>query len=281
MIVASISGGKDSAALSLHLKELGLPHRRVFMDTGWEHPATYNYLRGELTRVIGPIEEISGPKKMEDLVRHKGMFPSMLRRFCTQELKVFPMQKYLAALIDAGEEVVNAVGIRAAESEARSKMAEREWSETFDCEVWRPLIAWTEAQVIAIHQRHGLKPNPLYLLGASRVGCWPCIFARKQEIRLIADIDPDRIDRIRKLEADVTAAAKARREQQGKPEMGAPAWFQSQRRDGDTNQRPCIPIDEVVEWSRTSRGGTQYEMFAAAGREAGCVRWGMCETDEP
>ena len=57
-VVASVSGGKDSAALSLFLSEQGIQHRRVFMDTGWEHPLTYEYLRGPLTDKLGPIEEI-------------------------------------------------------------------------------------------------------------------------------------------------------------------------------------------------------------------------------
>ena len=43
-VIASISGGKDSAAMSLWLTE----HDRVFADTGWEYEATYEYLRGPL-----------------------------------------------------------------------------------------------------------------------------------------------------------------------------------------------------------------------------------------
>jgi hypothetical protein len=58
-VVASISGGKDSAAMSLHLRERGIEHRRVFMDTGWEAGETYDYLRGELTRV--PCTDCVGP----------------------------------------------------------------------------------------------------------------------------------------------------------------------------------------------------------------------------
>ena len=54
-VVASVSGGKDSAAMSLYLHELGIDHDRVFLDTGWEHPDTYEYLRGELTAKLGPI----------------------------------------------------------------------------------------------------------------------------------------------------------------------------------------------------------------------------------
>ncbi|MCP3062936.1 phosphoadenosine phosphosulfate reductase family protein [Myxococcus sp. K38C18041901] len=276
-VVASVSGGKDSAALSLHLSELGIEHDRVFLDTGWEHPATYDYLRGELARVIGAITWLSAPRQMVDLILHKGMFPSKQRRYCTQELKVRPMQVHLNALVASGQDVVNAVGIRHAESAARAQLEEWEWSEGFECEVWRPLVAWSEEDVIAIHRRHGLGPNPLYLLGAERVGCWPCIYARKSEVRLLADVDPARVEALRKLEADVTTAQRVRAERSGKPIPGSSAWFQAPLgRAGE-----CWSIDKVVEWSRTSHGGRQYEMFAAAGRDQGCMRWGLCETADP
>lgn len=66
-------------------------------------------------------------------------------------------------------------------------MPEWERSSTFDCEVWRPILSWTEQQVVDIHRRHGLPPHPLYLLGAERVGCWPCIYVRKAEMCLIVE----------------------------------------------------------------------------------------------
>jgi len=136
------------------------------MDTGWEHPVTYEYLRGPLTEKLGPITEIRSekyPQGMVQLVTKKGMFPSRFNRFCTQELKVFPLANYINARVATGEDIVNAVGIRAAESEARSKMLEWEWQKNFDCEVWRPILRWEEKDVIDIHHRHGLRPNPLYL----------------------------------------------------------------------------------------------------------------------
>lgn len=273
-VVASISGGKDSAAMSLYLTELGIEHDRVFLDTGWEHQATYEYLRGPLTEKLGPITEIKPKRQMEELILHKAMFPSRQRRYCTQELKVLPMQRHIRALQDAGDDVVNTVGIRAGESEARSKMPEWEWQDGFDCEVWRPLIAWSEQDVVDMHHRHGLRPNPLYLQGAERVGCWPCIYARKNEVRLIADIDPQRIDRIRELERLVTLRAGERAIEKGQ-EGGPRAWFQA--KDGSSGE--CWPIDRAVEWSRTSRGGRQFELFAAGERDAGCMRWGLCETN--
>jgi 3'-phosphoadenosine 5'-phosphosulfate sulfotransferase (PAPS reductase)/FAD synthetase len=135
-VIASVSGGRDSAALSLLLKERGIEHDRVFMDTGWEHPATYEYLRGPLARAIGPITEIRSDVDFVELVRRKGMFPSRVARFCTTELKVFPVRAHIANIAATEtREIVNAVGIRRAESRARSAMAEWEFSESFEAMV--------------------------------------------------------------------------------------------------------------------------------------------------
>lgn len=275
-VVASVSGGKDSAAMSLYLTELDIDHDRVFCDTGWEHDLTYEYLRGPLVEKLGTITWLTPPKKMEELVLHKMMFPNRMQRFCTQLLKVKPLAKYLNDLMDSGTDIVNAVGIRAAESEARAKMPQWEWQDGFDCEVWRPLLHWTEQEVIDIHARHGLRPNPLYLKGANRVGCWPCILSRKEEIRLVADTDPARIDRMRELERLVTIGQKERSAKKGEELANAPGWFQAKTGGGGA----CWPIDEVVKWSRTGHGGHQYELFAADQKDQGCMRWGLCDTGD-
>lgn len=274
-VVASISGGKDSAAMSLYLTELGIEHDRVFCDTGWEHELTYEYLKGPLEQKLGPITWLNPKRKMEELILHKGMFPGRLRRFCTQELKVYPLAEYINARMAEGAEIVNAIGIRAAESEARAKMPEWEWQQNFDCEVWRPLLKWTEQQVIDMHKRHDLPPNPLYLKGFSRVGCFPCIYARKEEIKKVADLAPARIDRIRALETQVIKEATERAEARGEELVpNSLGWFQAKGSGG--GQR--WPIDEVVKWSRTSHGGRQFELFETDVKDQGCMRWGLCDT---
>lgn len=271
-IVVGVSGGKDSAALCLWLQEQGIEHERVFADTGWEAPVTYDYLRGPLTEALGPIREVkSDHGGMADLIRKKQMFPSSKARFCTQELKVIPILRYLSSL---DEDPVNTVGIRAQESRKRASMPRWEFEDSMDCHVWRPLIDWSEDDVIAIHQRHSLAPNPLYLRGrgVSRVGCHPCVFARKDEIAHMADLSPWRVDEIRELESELQARYRERTENDGKP-RAVPAFFYATDHRGKLQS-----IDEVVEWSRTARGGRQLQLLDNA--PAGCVRWGMCEHPE-
>lgn len=305
VVIASVSGGKDSTAMCLHLQEQGIPYRAVFIDTGWENAATYRYVREDLPRIVGPVtwlraeiafaagdprEEIA--QRFEARLGHysamirtilkKGMFASRVRRFCTQELKAFVIRDYLRGLSD---EPINAIGIRAAESRARSNMPEWEHSESYDCDIWRPLIAWTEQDVIDIHTRHGVRPNPNYLQGASRVGCWPCIYARKSEIRHIASSDPERIAIIEDLETAVLTFAEQRYAKRGETldSLGytPPTWFvnpiPTKRADG-TRDGSNWPIRRVVEWSRTKdRNGRQFELFAPAQRDQGCMRWGLCD----
>lgn len=281
VVVLGCSGGKDSTATSLYLREQGIEHRRLFADTGWEHPDTYDYVRDYLPGRLGPIDWVRGEYTFEELVEKKGMFPGPKTRFCTTDLKVKPIIEYLER-IDA--EVINVVGIRAAESQARAKMPEWEWSDAFDCWVWRPIIAWTEQDVIDMHQRNGMRPNPLYLKGARRVGCFPCRYASKQDLDLMAEIWPERVVTIRDLERRVQEAAAARYAAKGETfeSLGyTPPTMFTLRAPGDPKKR-MAPVDEVMEWAKTAHGGRQLQLFND-GAQAGCMRWGLCDApaDDP
>jgi 3'-phosphoadenosine 5'-phosphosulfate sulfotransferase (PAPS reductase)/FAD synthetase len=150
-----------------------------------------------------------------------------------------------------------------------------EYSKEFDADVWRPLMAWTEQDVIDIHTRHGLTPNPLYLRGAERVGCWPCIFSRKREIALVAKLTPERIDEIEALELELGDGADERAEEDGK-HRNRPTFFHPKGHSPERND--FVPIREVVDWSQTARGGRQLLLLDT--EPAGCMRWGLCEGHE-
>ena len=333
-VVASVSGGKDSAAMCLHLKDIGVPYRAVFLDTGWESKLTYEYLRGPLTEAIGPIIEtrldvpLEGRRlelalEFEERMGHysamvrlclkKSMFPSRQIRWCTQLLKVSAMESYLESM---EEDPVNCVGIRNDESRARSKMETWEWSDTFDCWVWRPIRTWTTEDVIAAHHAHGLLPNPHYLKGSERVGCWPCIHARKSELAALGRFGQDRVELMADLERVVGELVTERLD--GAPEV-MPAWFQS-RKDtrvftpcepcGGTGKQesqtredggmfgPVLGVENcsVCKGKGKTRGKLQGPvrwpidqavayglgtdspgLFAPRFQDQGCMRWGLCD----
>lgn len=304
-LVVSVSGGKDSAALCLHLMEMGYgpdEFDRIFYDTGWEHPSLYEYIAGPLSDRVGHIETLTADfelrgeaaemaaeierdlghaSAMVRMIFKKGMFPSRTRRVCTQNLKIFPAAEYLLGYKGA---CVNVVGIRGEESRARSMMVPWEHTPTFQCDTWRPLLDWTYQDVIDIHARNGLRPCRLYLEeNAERVGCYPCIFARKAEIRSISEYSPERITLVEKLEGMITQLARNRAQKKGKEGSGLRSWFTAPRpevmEDGTRRTEPWA-IRRVVDWSKTSPGGhvDQLELFTDPMGHQGCARWGMCDT---
>lgn len=271
-LIVSMSGGKDSTAAALALREAGLSFRMVFADTGWEAPETYAHL-DYLREKLGPIDVVGEPGGMVAKIRARAGFPARLQRWCTPELKVYPLRAYHDAL---GDDTVSALGIRADESEARGKLVECQDDERWGGWVWRPILRWSVADVLEIHARHGVRLNPLYHRGHDRVGCYPCVYAGKDEIRLIADTAPERIDEIRALEEESTAERARRNEAEpGRYAHPTATFFQAR----EANVGP-MPIDRVVAWSRTARGGKQLPLLAEP-PPGGCFRWGLCEAVTP
>jgi len=260
--IVSMSGGKDSTATALALKEAGLEARYVFADTGWEAPETYAHL-DLLRERLGPIDVVGHPGGYRAAIReHRGFSPSQ-GRWCTRVLKLKPLVAYHQWTSDeTGRETVCVVGVRAEESERRAQLSPWEMDRDFKTWTWRPILSWTVADVLDIHHRHNIPIHPLYRRGHDRVGCNPCISAdTKTSIRLLAEHSPEQIDAIRGLEREV---AEMRMTTPG-PESPATATFFR----GHT-------IDEAVAWSRTAHGGVRLLMFHPE-PEGGCFRWGMCD----
>jgi 3'-phosphoadenosine 5'-phosphosulfate sulfotransferase (PAPS reductase)/FAD synthetase len=257
--VVGFSGGKDSLAAALLCRELG-PTTLLHADTGWEHPGHHDYVRAAAASLGLPLIVVRGRHGgMADLVRHKRMFPTRLRRFCTVELKIKPIAAYLA---EQEDEVVSVIGVRREESAARAKLDEWSHFDEGDCWTWRPLLDWPLAQVLGRLREAGAELHPHYHEGASRVGCYPCIYARKAEIAALPDW---RVQEIAALEREIEAGAK---------DGGTRAFFQC-KDPINTSGTAFVPVERVVEWARTSRGGR--EMLLPIPVAAPCVAWGLCE----
>jgi len=115
--VISISGGKDSAALAIYMKEK-YPDREfkyLFFDTEEELQDTYDYLN-KLQSILGIKVEYKLPKKSfkELLLQHNDYLPSPTERWCTIKMK---LETFLNTMQEFKEYTIyNYVGIRADEN---------------------------------------------------------------------------------------------------------------------------------------------------------------------
>lgn len=265
-----ISGGKDSTALLLWaIHESGLPReslRVTFCDTGNEDQVTYQHIRllekiAMEAGIEGGVETLMPPLTFYALARKKGRFPSRKAQFCTTELKIEPTKRWLRERWTEGHEVVILNGKRVGESHQRKKAMKdqpvRGFSDFWGCEDWMPLRDWTLREVLAIHEKHGVPLNPLYALGARRVGCWPCINCGKLEVRLVAKHRPLKIALIENWEGKVRAGKTSPFFQ---PNMTTKRYRTVQVDKKDGTKVMVAPIRQVVEWAQTERGGEQLRL---------------------
>ncbi|WP_268957795.1 phosphoadenosine phosphosulfate reductase domain-containing protein [Paenibacillus albicereus] len=172
------------------------------------------------------------------------------------------MEQVYMPLLEAGHHVVSWQGVRAQESPARAKLTEREATPE-GYEIYRPILLWTVEDVFAMHDKHGIKPNPLYKQGMGRVGCMPCINCGKQELYEIARRYPTEIERIAAWEGIVAQASK----------RGGSTFFPTANGHGEG-------IHDEVAWSRTAYGGKNYDLFKAMEFEdvpTCSSQYGLCE----
>lgn len=203
-----------------------------------------------------------------DLCMLKGRFPSRKAQFCTEELKRNIAVEFQLGLQEQGHRVISWQGVRRDESEARSdaKLAERIGPGLW---AFRPLVEWTAADVFAFCAARQIQPNPLYLQGASRVGCMPCINCRKDELQQIARRWPEHPQRISDWEHLVGQCSK----------RGFSTFFTDSHSAPDRRQVFAdLNVWTRIEWAKTTRGGRQYDLLAGLDEPTACASaYGLCE----
>lgn len=203
-----------------------------------------------------------------DLCMLKGRFPSRKAQFCTEALKRDVAVEFQLGLQEQGHQVISWQGVRRDESEARS---DAKLTERIGRGLWafRPLVAWTAADVFAFCAARSIQPNPLYLQGASRVGCMPCINCRKDELQQIARRWPEHPQRISDWELLVSQCSK----------RGFSTFFADSHKDPDRRQVFAdLNVWSRIEWAKTTRGGRQFDLLAGLDEPHACASaYGLCE----
>ena len=153
----SFSGGRTSAYMLHQILEAnnGLPDRAVvtFANTGREMPETLDFVHDcsvqwdvpivwlEYDRpdgkagysVVGENSASRGGEPFEILINQKKYLPNIAARFCTTELKILPMKRYLTKEL-GWKKWTACVGIRADEHHRAKTDSKDRWS------YWYPLL---------------------------------------------------------------------------------------------------------------------------------------------
>lgn len=250
-----------------------------FDECGAKDRHQKGYTRPLLEQMIEALKPTGIP--FLDLCLWKGRFPSTRARFCSDELKHKPLNDFMQPILAKHKTVISWQGVRADESHARRDLPMYDvelgsWSAGTGWLIYRPIIHWTAEQAFEQHRKAGIRWNPLYEAGMSRVGCMPCIHARKTELSAIQKNYPNEFERVAKWERLVSEASK----------RGMATFFRADTVPGNSTKNSEISLEThgiqaVSEWAKTSRGGRQYDLIQAVNVETGTPQctsvYGLCE----
>ena len=197
--VLGLSGGRDSAALAVHMRENypDLYMDYFFTDTGKELPEVYEFLV-KLEGFLGqPIRRLNPDRDFDFWLKQYGNFlPSAQTRWCTRQLKLRPFEQWAQPMLERGDTVYSYVAIRADE-EYREGYA----SKHRNLIVKLPLkdAGIDKAGVLDILEGSGLG-LPQYYEWRTRSGCTFCFFQQKIEWVRLMERHPDYYEEAKRYE---------------------------------------------------------------------------------
>lgn len=190
--ILSLSGGKDSAALAIYMRDRVPEMEYVFHDTEKELPETYEYL-DRLAALLGKKIHYTRPDYSFDkwLEVYGGMIPSNQRRWCTRMLKLKPFEDFVG-----DDPVINYVGLRADEDR------EGYISHKSNIKAVYPFRedGLVRADVIRILEENGLGLPTFTKWGRTRSGCFFCFYQQKIEWVRLKEKYPEKFEEAKQYE---------------------------------------------------------------------------------
>lgn len=181
--ILALSGGKDSAALAVYMREKypELDLEYVFTDTSCELPETYEYL-DRIRAVLNIDITVIKPEKDFDywLKYYNGVLPSPQNRWCTRQLKIIPYESFIG-----DEKAFSYIAIRADEDRGGYKNKKGNIIPKY------PFVSdgLVLGDVIRILERCGLG-LPKYYKWRKRSGCYFCFYQSENEWRALKKYHP-------------------------------------------------------------------------------------------
>jgi len=217
--ILSLSGGKDSAALAVYLRDRVERLEYVFCDTGEEMKETYEYLERLEVHLGQPIIRLNPDRPFSHYLQlYGGMLPDARTRWCTRMLKIRPFERYVGR-----DSVVNFIGIRADEKRKGYISAKP------NIEPRYPFIeeGVIKDDVLRILQESGLG-LPSYYRWRSRSGCYFCFFQQRIEWVGLLENHPDLFRKALRYEKEnpVTGERYTWNERESLGELACPARIQ-------------------------------------------------------
>jgi hypothetical protein len=181
--ILALSGGKDSAALAVYMKDRVPEMEYVFCDTGKELQETYDYLALLEVYLNKPIERLKAENdgrelSFDDLLAiRRGFLPSPQMRWCTEYLKIKPYERYIG-----DDQVISYVGIRADEGHRKRYISTKP-----NIVPRYPFVedGIRRSDVISILNNTYVGGKalglPKYYNWRSRSGCYFCFFQQRRE----------------------------------------------------------------------------------------------------
>lgn len=197
--VLGLSGGKDSAALAIYMRQNypDINIRYFFTDTGKELPEVYEFL-AKLEGFLGkPVERINGDRDFDFWLKQFGNFlPSAQTRWCTRQLKLAPFKQWIKPWLDKGDKVYSYVAIRADEEHREGLISQHE-----NLKVVLPFRQQgiDKAGIYEILEASGVG-LPTYYEWRSRSGCTFCFFQQKIEWVRLKERHPEAFENAKSYE---------------------------------------------------------------------------------